>query len=500
MFIPEFDALYSISDLHMGGKPGFQIFNQGPLLAEFIHSLASPPPKSSIVLVINGDLVDFLAEQPARYLDPDGAIDKLERITKDPAFAPVFDALADYVKVPGCHLAWVLGNHDVELALPPVEAWLVDRLTAGDAAARGRIYSALSGAGFTCRVGGKRVLCLHGNEVDDWNVIDYLALLQVARAIHREVAPPEWDACAGTRMVIDIMNDIKREYPFIDLLKPETEAALPTVVAIAPRFLGKASKLPQVLGKKSKDRERMAKGFLGAEEVAPIAMPSDRELAQQFLSQEFGELTPVSRSRSPVGALLRQAQQRIDRGVDPKDVAVAGTGEEMLGLTDWFHSTVKALDERKPELLRKALGKLLADDRTFAIDLADDQCKLLDAKVGAEVDYLLTGHTHLARALPRRHAGTYYFNSGTWVRLMRLSPTILTDDVSFRGVYDALAGSRTLPDLDAAKDPATGEPLVFTRPCVVRITTKGKRTVGELTVARNGGKLEPVEGGQFPEG
>jgi UDP-2,3-diacylglucosamine pyrophosphatase LpxH len=497
MFIPEFDALYAISDLHMGGKTGFQIFKEGKLLAEFIRSLAAPPPKGSIVLVINGDLVDFLAEAPARYLDPEGAITKLERITQDPAFAPVFDALAEYVKVPGCHLAWVLGNHDVELALPPVEGWLVERLTGGDAGARGRIFSALSGAGFNCRVGGKRVLCMHGNEVDDWNVIDYLALLQTARALNRGVAPPEWDACAGTRMVIDIMNDIKREYPFIDLLKPETEAALPTVVAIAPKFLKKVSKLPQIAGTKLKDHVRREMGLLGAEEQAGKTPPSDQELARQFLGQAFGELPPA-RSTTSTGALLRQAQERIDRGVDPKDVATA-TGEELLGVGDWFNSTVDALTERKPELLRKALLKWLAGDPTFALDNADDQFKALDAKVGTEVDYLLTGHTHLARAL-RRKGGTFYFNSGTWVRLMQLSPAALEDEKSFRGIYEVLEGSRTLTELDAAKDPATGKELVFTRPCVVKISKQGKRTVGELAVAHAGGVLEPIEGGRFPEG
>ncbi|NJL29192.1 MAG: hypothetical protein HC897_15570 [Thermoanaerobaculia bacterium] len=195
--------------------------------------------------------------------------------------------------------------------------------------------------------------------------------------------------------------------------------------------------------------------------------------------------------------MLRQAQERIDRGVDPKDVTTE-SGEEMLGVSDWFEARVEALSKRKPELLRKALGALLGDDQTFALGNADDQFKALDAKVGAEVDFLLTGHTHLARALRRRHAGTYYFNSGTWVRLMQLSPAALATEAGFRGVYDALEGSGTLDALDGKKGP-DGQPLVFTRPCVVRIANEGKRTVGELLVARPGGKLETIEGGRFPE-
>ena len=48
--LPEFDEFYSISDLHMGGRTGFQIFNSGDALAAFIEHVRTLPT-ASVVLV-----------------------------------------------------------------------------------------------------------------------------------------------------------------------------------------------------------------------------------------------------------------------------------------------------------------------------------------------------------------------------------------------------------------------------------------------------------------
>ena len=67
--IPRFDELYSVSDLHMGGaEPGSQIFNSGPELAGLIEFLRAKP--GMVALVINGDMVDFLAEPGGRHSIP----------------------------------------------------------------------------------------------------------------------------------------------------------------------------------------------------------------------------------------------------------------------------------------------------------------------------------------------------------------------------------------------------------------------------------------------
>ena len=47
MSLQTFNELHVVSDLHLGGMPGFQIFSQGDTLANFIKVLAQPSPKAS---------------------------------------------------------------------------------------------------------------------------------------------------------------------------------------------------------------------------------------------------------------------------------------------------------------------------------------------------------------------------------------------------------------------------------------------------------------------
>ena len=70
----------------------------------------------------------------------------------------------------------------------------------------------------------------HGNRYDGWNAIDYDALRRVCSLKSRgQAIPPSLrlPPPAGSQLVAEVMNPIKRSYPFIDLLKPENTAALP---------------------------------------------------------------------------------------------------------------------------------------------------------------------------------------------------------------------------------------------------------------------------------
>jgi len=199
----QFEELYAVSDIHMGGEPGFQIFNRGKRLGAFIRYVAAQRPDGDVVLVLNGDVIDSLAEPIRGYvaLDAEEAVRMMTRIADDPAFAPVWEALAVFVTLPRRHLVIVVGNHDIELALPIVEEWIRRRLAEDDSGAQSRITFATHGSGFACRVGVARVFCTHGNEVDDWNPVDYNLLGQLANAINggRAVDREKWKArrCSG---------------------------------------------------------------------------------------------------------------------------------------------------------------------------------------------------------------------------------------------------------------------------------------------------------------
>src|SRR6266702_2587645 len=282
------DRLYVISDLHLGGPPGFQIFGSSNELAGLIRLLADQDPGDEVALVINGDFVDFLAEENATYFDPHGAIQKLERIAlKDDTFRAVFEAFPYFLGKERRRLIVNLGNHDLELALPWVRERLVQILTGGQSAAPGahsRLYLVFDGAGVLCSVGGRSVLCLHGNEVDRWNPANFEKIREIARDVQIGRAVEPWIPNAGSKMVIDVMNPVKREYPFVDLLKPE-QAALQ-----AHELLLMAD-------------DRARRGVTAADLVAGV---------EGIQLDAFGALVKWSRKES-TSEVLREALETLDR-------------------------------------------------------------------------------------------------------------------------------------------------------------------------------------------
>jgi UDP-2,3-diacylglucosamine pyrophosphatase LpxH len=479
--IPTFDELYVISDLHLGGTTGFQIFDQGRLLGEFISWLAVQSPERSIALVLNGDVVDFLAEKPGLYLDPAGAIDKLKRIVvDDAAFSPVAKALATFVHSDRRTLVIVVGNHDVEMALPPVHEWLAQRLSDGDATARGRIRFAVDGAGFPCSIGGKRVLCVHGNEVDTWNVVDHRQLLEVARALNRGTPVPEWTPNAGTKMVIDVMNGVKEKMPFVDLLKPEVEAVPAMILAMDPSQASRIGGLVAVAGRLAKDAARISTGFLSAEAVSDRPAQTPEAALDTYLRKQLG--APAA-ARVDVDALLDRAEDTVRGGTN--SVVLAGRAREnTLGIGGLVVDTI--LGRPPEENLRDTLSKWLAKDTTFDPTTTDSTFKLLDEAIGPGVDVVIAGHTHLHRALRRTRGTGAYFNSGTWIRLIQLGQDVLESKEKFAPVFATLKG--TMQQIDDAQ-------LVMRRPTVVRVAQGVGGVAGELLLAQSSGgvvRLDPV--------
>lgn len=166
-----------ISDLHLGGAPDFQMCSLGgrALVAEFLAWTAHRATAGEdIHLVVNGDLVDFLAETPFKALtvNDSEATRKLGEIMQ--VSAPVWDGLQAVAKA-GAQITILLGNHDLELTLPGPNALLRERLGAG------RIALLLDGQALDLG----DVLIEHGNSYDAWNLVDYDALRRIRSHISR---------------------------------------------------------------------------------------------------------------------------------------------------------------------------------------------------------------------------------------------------------------------------------------------------------------------------
>ena len=223
-----------ISDLHLGGESpspselvgtepigsarGSRINSSYALLAEFVLWVAESTEPTE--LVINGDIVDFLLDyedSPGTTFirEPELAVLRLRRIAAD---CPVFAAWGELVRTRVHQLTLLIGNHDVELSFPLVRECFAELLGVplswlhfvvdGEALVRGR------------------VLIEHGNRYDPWNWVDYDGLrhersLQ-SRSLSLEVLETKdrFKIPNGTRMVIELMNELKSHYRFVDLLKP----------------------------------------------------------------------------------------------------------------------------------------------------------------------------------------------------------------------------------------------------------------------------------------
>ncbi|HYQ00976.1 MAG TPA: metallophosphoesterase [Polyangiaceae bacterium] len=498
--LPTYSAVYVISDLHLGGYSAnfdqqtrnYRIFREAEALASFIRLLAASEAEARakglqnyrfhpgpIALVLNGDIVDFLADEKATYFDWLNAVDKLASAMKDNEQKVVWEALKDFVASGRGDLVLVLGNHDLELALPEPQALLQRYLAGENVGNRGRIVFAMDGAGFSCTVGNKRVLCLHGNEADPWNAIDYGKLSLIRRTLARGSLERnhkilrQWIPNAGTQMVIEYMNAVKRRYQWVDLLKPEQEAAAMVTSAIA-RLPGPRT-FAEVQVRKAATARKLTAGFLGA--TVPVANES-----------EDGEDTPLPEPRVPLDkkTLMRETLESLGRGAAPVDLV---TDEEFL--MGSVEAAITGLVTRKwPKTLREVLSYSLAQDQTFEPGTVDEVYTELDRVCGAEIDFLIAGHTHLYRAIERaQQPGRYYFNSGTWIWLVRI-PNAALSHTTFPKLKDRLEEG----SMEALEADLDGSKLILKRRTVVTIQVEDGMTRGMLNeVAKVGAQWDLVE-------
>lgn len=448
MTVLKFDKLYAVSDLHLGGPQGRQAFRESEALCWLITQAQAEERR--VALLLNGDIVDFLAygrEAKEFNLAPEGF---LRRIAVDLAFGSIFSALRDFVANPQHILVLQVGNHDIELALPSanVKKVLIEHQQASDSGVQERVLVESSGAGWTCRVGDQIVLALHGNASDPWNEVDYSGLGNAARALEAGQLPKSLPATnAGTMLVIHVMNAIKEDYPFVDLLKPEGAPLMAVLNAVNARQSTRGLlKALRIRATKGNLRE-----LLAAEEDrpgAPVESPEGQMLS--FLSAV--ELPPT-RPRDT----LRRAERNFSKGITPRSL-VSEEDEKLGALYDFGRVHLERLAARYDRLLgtpdktslRRALRAWLAEDESFDIHVLSSIDQRIARCASRGVDVLLAGHTHFPREV--QLGPMTYLNTGTWMRVLKLKDSkYLEDDAEFtRFMAAALKG--TLDELDKLED------------------------------------------------
>jgi UDP-2,3-diacylglucosamine pyrophosphatase LpxH len=444
-----FDELYVLSDLHIGGlkprhaaDPDLRIFDQHELLRDTLQALAKRArPNRRVGVVLNGDVFDFLAQagvQPAeapRYFYPEEAAAWIDVVAAD--FAEVFEGLRAVATARGAALVIVVGNHDLELALPAVQARL--RAVIGDGL---RFYT--DGAGFRANVGAASVLCTHGERSDAFNAVDHDLLRKVARAQRDGQAVAPWLPTPGHGMVIDVLNPVKVRYPFVDLFQPQDDRVILLYRWVDPEL----------------DSYRPA--IRGHAQAA-----SGRDL--KLLSADGGG-DEAALPSAPAVEVLAAFDGTLDGADEPGGVDDLVDLVEGDGLLSWRETMRKVAYLYTPSAWSNRLYEWLlawaTDQLAFLEDTEDDCSKWARSTVGTGVTYVVCGHTHTRKHI-RWPGGRAYFNSGTWIPLLKVTRQRLEDPEPLR----ALLRSRRREDLEA---------LIERVPTVVRFLADG---TAELTTA-----------------
>jgi UDP-2,3-diacylglucosamine pyrophosphatase LpxH len=395
-----------ISDLHIGGKPK-PMLGHANLLVNFLDQLShyEPPTGETVELVINGDFVDFLAIEPHSAWTPDEAecVAKLKQAFEE--FCPVFDAISRCLsKV--CRFTLLLGNHDIESALPRVRRELLSRL--GTNPHQCLFYSDNQAYRFG------DLLVEHGNRYDSWNAIDYAGLRKVLSQASRLEPLADLTVCPGSEMVERLISPLKEDYPFVELLKPETKIVPLLLTALEPSLKSDVKRLYRVFNLWSdqwlRTRSWIPKISFGGEEL--IAAPSLSAGLPGDVRSAFADELAASANEEQlvsVGGRLKS----IWKKVRPDGIAAI------------VHSHGKIPDSQI-DRIQLALAKALEKDRTFDDDgpdgpYLDAARKLCHASVEGVVPpkIAVMGHTHLVRQV-NLGGGRWYLNTGTWVDLIKV--------------------------------------------------------------------------------
>jgi hypothetical protein len=405
----------------------------------------------------------------------------------NPSFAPVFEGLRSFIGEGGHELVILIGNHDLEIALPETQERLLTQI-APNSAARGRVRFSTTGGGFRCRVGSSTVYITHGNEADPWNHVDHEALRKAAHArmLGQAFNARGWVPNAGTKLVIDVMNAIKETHPFIDLLKPETRAAVRTLSVLAPKTLWALfDALPafaEAAWAHAGPHVVLGPGRQVVADAPPVVRllgDASRAVAQSSLAQTTALHDRVTR--------LQQSGKR------PADLVSddSGTLGYPRAWRDW-------LTGRDPgDALRDALRDWVQDDESFNLTDSDAVCRGILSQVGSGVDVVVTGHTHLPRWITAQDRNLVYLNAGAWARVIGLRKEFLENVDAFRPVHEALKAP-DLNVLDRTQITVDGVnlPLVLDATGAAHIVERKSSTVAELVrvTGRDGVvREEPVD-------
>jgi UDP-2,3-diacylglucosamine pyrophosphatase LpxH len=442
--------VYVISDLHLGGAPGtnkedrgFRMCTNEGKLKGFIDARTEEQKGDlQVELVINGDMIDFVAEDyPDREKwtpfkkTPELAVHVFNQIADRTEVDNVLKSLRALLKVEG-EVTILLGNHDVELSLQSVRAKLTKAL---EAEGNPKFRMLCEGQAYAIDT----AIIEHGDQYDRWNQVDYGDLI-LTRAKESRTRDPKdalpFDPPAGSKLVSEVMNPIKKDYKFVDLLKPEETGVVLILLALKPSYAAKIVEVAPLIFESIQDyRPRTFEAYSEGEAVGVQGRAAEEDpLLMYLMSRRKGQFGPLESDFDYLGSIKGVPDPAFR---DAPSGAPAIRFDATRGVTDWIREFYHGVREFFAEAIRGAIAemslpllldslRLLQDETTFErTEVNEEDCYYKHALKLAEkgYKYVILGHTHLAKKI-EIGKDAVYFNTGTWADLIEIPDTILNGD------------------------------------------------------------------------
>jgi UDP-2,3-diacylglucosamine pyrophosphatase LpxH len=381
--------LVVLSDIHLATEKGTGLFQADNELADCLCWVLEKTRDGVIVLA--GDVLDYLVLNNENAVT--GFKDLSERTQAIIDCHPeVFRALSELAKSPRHHLVIMGGHHDSELIFPTVQETVERRF--GISFTNPSIRWLVQGEALQVRVGNAVVLVEHGNVLDPWNRVDHAALQGAFSLASRNLSEvSDYQPPLGSRLVLELLNELRCSFRWIDCLKPETETVLPLI-----RYF--ASRTQKKLIFHLADDHLSMKTFAVNKKIM-----NSPNLEKLYKGDKEAENTPKDQAfKAWVNAVYEDEK-------------------------------VTFAKERKENNLIEKLRLVSAQDTFFDISKPDDSVRHLWPIFERGTDLVIHGHTHAAKAYAV--GGGFYINTGTWDQLLPLPGSCQSDDV-WRDFLDLL--------------------------------------------------------------
>ncbi|MDF1812488.1 MAG: metallophosphoesterase [Verrucomicrobiales bacterium] len=437
--------IFITSDWHLGGtmdsdrnhkgieKMGSSIFRDTENLTKFLDWIREQASvfDGKTEVVLNGDIVDFLAPNNENEYTPEAWQNNAEKINNELTSIAErfvnsegrgpFQALRDLVSE-GCEVTVLLGNHDVELCLPGVRNRFQE-LIGGQSKNVQFIYDG------EAYVYG-RLLVEHGNRYDPFNAVDFSLLRQERSMLSRGFSIDEnsrgnlfFEPPVGSSIVVNEINPLLHEVPFLNLLKPEFGAAIPLMLAFYPETRGffEMAFVLLKIGKRVKDNSLTNRpGLLSGSPLDTYTSLND------FLKEELGDDAKSFLSPPKRGGTLSRSEPRT--GAKFKKLAAKAAESLNLELPwDVYRICKEKSDTDRMAQVRIALRKVrdstAFDHQTEKVQYMAPAYEIVETGL---VDTVVFGHTHFPKEVILDD-GAKYLNAGTWADVLRLPEAISSE-------------------------------------------------------------------------